>query len=112
MVAVVVVLMVVAVAVAAAAAVVGIVWRQHQGRLAVEDGAAPSASITPKKNLVCKIISGVAQWLACWAHTPKVRGSKPRSANVTVERPGASSGGVVRRVARARFFARDFQRPL
>ena len=26
-------------------------------------------------------ISGVAQWLACWAHNPKVRGSKPRSAN-------------------------------
>ena len=26
--------------------------------------------------------SGVAQWLACWAHNPKVRGSKPRSANV------------------------------
>ena len=26
----------------------------------------------------CK--SGVAQWLACWAHNPKVRGSKPRSA--------------------------------
>ena len=26
------------------------------------------------------IISGVAQWLACWAHNPKVRGSKPRSA--------------------------------
>ena len=25
-------------------------------------------------------ISGVAQWLACWAHNPKVRGSKPRSA--------------------------------
>ena len=25
-------------------------------------------------------LSGVAQWLACWAHTPKVRGSKPRSA--------------------------------
>ena len=25
--------------------------------------------------------SGVAQWLACWAHNPKVRGSKPRSAN-------------------------------
>ena len=23
--------------------------------------------------------SGVAQWLACWAHNPKVRGSKPRS---------------------------------
>ena len=26
------------------------------------------------------LISGVAQWLACWAHNPKVRGSKPRSA--------------------------------
>ena len=25
-------------------------------------------------------LSGVAQWLACWAHNPKVRGSKPRSA--------------------------------
>ena len=24
--------------------------------------------------------SGVAQWLACWAHNPKIRGSKPRSA--------------------------------
>ena len=24
--------------------------------------------------------SGVAQWLACWAHNPKVCGSKPRSA--------------------------------
>ena len=24
--------------------------------------------------------SGLAQWLACWAHNPKVRGSKPRSA--------------------------------
>ena len=24
--------------------------------------------------------SGVAQWSACWAHNPKVRGSKPRSA--------------------------------
>ena len=28
-----------------------------------------------------QISSGVAQWLACWAHNPKVRGSKPRSAN-------------------------------
>jgi hypothetical protein len=24
---------------------------------------------------------GMAQWLPCWAHNPKVRGSKPRSAN-------------------------------
>ena len=29
-------------------------------------------------------ISGVAQWLACWAHNPKVRGSKPRSAMCAV----------------------------
>ena len=28
----------------------------------------------------CHVTSGVAQWLACWAHNPKVRGSKPRSA--------------------------------
>jgi hypothetical protein len=31
-------------------------------------------------------ISGVAQWLACWAHNPKVRGSKPRFA---MARPAA-----------------------
>ena len=24
-----------------------------------------------------RIRSGVAQWLVCWAHTPKVPGSKP-----------------------------------
>ena len=30
--------------------------------------------VVPRKH------SGVAQWLACWAHNPKVRGSKPRSA--------------------------------
>ena len=29
-------------------------------------------------------MSGVAQWLACWAHNPKVRGSKPRSATLFV----------------------------
>ena len=29
------------------------------------------------------ITSGVTQWLACWAHNPKVRGSKPRSATLT-----------------------------
>jgi hypothetical protein len=31
----------------------------------------------------CGCNSGVAQWLACWAHNPKVRGSKPRSATST-----------------------------
>jgi hypothetical protein len=46
--------------------------------------------------------SGVAQWLACWAHNPKVRGSKPRSAmahgasmlNFRCKPPGGSSTGV------------------
>ena len=32
----------------------------------------------------------MAQWLACWAHNPKVRGSKPRSA-IYVYRPRISS---------------------
>ena len=27
-----------------------------------------------------RIHSGLVRWLACWAHNPKVRGSKPRSA--------------------------------
>ena len=36
--------------------------------------------------------SGVAQWLAYWAHSPKVRGSKPRSANA--EKPGGQAGGA------------------
>ena len=30
------------------------------------------------------LISGVAQWLACWAHNSKVGGSKPLSAKFTV----------------------------
>ena len=30
-------------------------------------------------------ISGVAQWSACWAHNPKVPGSKPGSAKVHAE---------------------------
>ena len=41
----------------------------------------------PRKIIVCtatllqhRLQSGVAQCLACWAHNPKVRGSKPRSA--------------------------------
>ena len=32
-------------------------------------------------------MSGVAQWLACWAHNPKVRGSKPRSATFPIVAP-------------------------
>ena len=39
--------------------------------------------------------SGVAQWLACWAHNPKVRGSKPRSAMASrsLGRSDFASGG-------------------
>ena len=28
----------------------------------------------------CALLSGLAQWSACWAHKPKVRGSEPWSA--------------------------------
>ena len=37
-------------------------------------------SLDPQKTPSHRQHSGVAQWLACWAHNPKVRGSKPRSA--------------------------------
>ena len=49
--------------------------------------------------------SGVAQWLACWAHNPKVRGSKPRSANfaMPVWIPCGCAASVC---ARRRFVAR------
>ena len=32
------------------------------------------------KAIIIHADSEVAQWLACWAHNPKVRGSKPRFA--------------------------------
>ena len=39
--------------------------------------------------------SGVAQWLACWAHNPKVRGSKPRSAKFSrIDRFGGYLSGA------------------
>ena len=38
------------------------------------------ATAKPPRSARFFFISGVAQWLACWAHNPKVRGSKPRSA--------------------------------
>ena len=42
---------------------------------------APSAAIAAQSIAhISTHHSGVAQWLACWAHNPKVRGSKPRSA--------------------------------
>ena len=40
----------------------------------------------PPPDAVC-IHSGLAQWLACWAHNPKVRGSKPRSATRALRPP-------------------------
>ena len=42
--------------------------------------------------------SGVAQWLACWAHNPKVRGSKPRSATFC----GRAGCRALPKLARAR----------
>jgi hypothetical protein len=39
-----------------------------------------AASVFQLMSTPSKGMSGVAQWLACWAHNPKVRGSKPRSA--------------------------------
>ena len=41
--------------------------------------------------LRCALASGVAQWLACWAHNPKVRGSRPRSAILLVGEPRAAN---------------------
>ena len=35
-----------------------------------------------RKTPIKIVQSEVAQWLACWAHNPKVRGSKPRFANL------------------------------
>ena len=43
----------------------------------------------PGHVLPVSIISRVAQWLACWAHNPKVPGSKPGSANVHLIRMDA-----------------------
>ena len=40
----------------------------------------------PPPDAIC-IHSGLAQWLACWAHNPKVRGSKPRSATRALRPP-------------------------
>ena len=41
-------------------------------------------------------MSGVAQWSACWAHNPKVRGSKPRSAML---RPTKNTHTIITREA-------------
>ena len=52
------------------------------------------------------VSSGVAQWLACWAHNPKVRGSKPRSAMICSQaeltwcRTRAVHPGASRRILR------------
>ena len=43
-------------------------------------GGRPKRGRCPPPTFAILDTSGVAQWLACWAHNPKVRGSKPRSA--------------------------------
>jgi hypothetical protein len=40
---------------------------------------APCSTLDGKRNACAQ--SGMAQWSACWAPSPKVRGSKPRSAS-------------------------------
>ena len=42
--------------------------------------ANPNNSVKNGKTWFLGGNSRVAQWIACWAHNPKVRGSKPRSA--------------------------------
>ena len=51
-----------------------------RNRTPPERGMSHGGIVLAWHNLVCNYYSGVAQWLACWAHNPKVRGSKPRSA--------------------------------
>jgi hypothetical protein len=51
-------------------------------------------------------ICGVAQWLACWAHNPKVRGSKLRFAMSTIcprggAGPRSSGQSIVKRPAKS-----------
>ena len=56
--------------------------RRHKP-MAVDIGrcaADAKISVRQLEPLGAYCMSGVAQWLACWAHNPKVRGSKPRSA--------------------------------
>ena len=51
------------------------VWRQ----VVVAEAGRPSSESCATVPWFPPRHSGVAQWLACWAHSPKVRGSKPRS---------------------------------
>ena len=46
-------------------------------------------------------ISRVAQWLACWAHNPKVRGSKPRSAILCIACKGRQHANHTRTTTEA-----------
>ena len=48
----------------------------HRARRQQNSQADRRAASLPQQD-----ISEVAQWLACWAHSPEVRGSKPRFAN-------------------------------
>ena len=48
----------------------------HYGRAA----CCPLSLSKRVRRMLFLLISGVAQWLACWAHNSKVGGSKPLSA--------------------------------
>jgi hypothetical protein len=59
----------------------------HASAHALGQGDKSCDSLRSKSEFT-EVNSGVAQWLACWAHNPKVRGSKPRSAMLHVRAEG------------------------
>ena len=57
-----------------------LIWRRPRpGRLVRRAAQGVALVMAP-----FVITSGVAQWLACWAHNPKARGSRPRSATQAI----------------------------
>ncbi len=60
-------------------------WHLPDYQIAASLRIFPPYEVTIRGSLILSFYiasrnSGVAQWLACWAHNPKVRGSKPCSA--------------------------------
>ena len=63
-----------------------LVWTIRQPSFPETLGAAEGKQTRVRDCLrISTAPSGVAQWLACWAHNPKVRGSKPRSAIICIK---------------------------
>ncbi len=80
---------------------VDIFARPRRGRHTSRARAAAQACSWDRAADAAACHSGVAQWLACWAHNPKVRGSKPRSATFPrrvgfAEAPSVGAGACCR----------------